>query len=338
MLKDVAVWEERVDTQDPLGIVFWNTQPDITRELLLRGLAKLEDETNAPLEYQEAQIDAKGAGRGQWDSERGKTQEPNPSAETNTSTPLMDTLKNAATWWGGGSATAITLYGIWKFFIGLSRRRRVPLLFLGASSAGKTWLWARIRDADITSDELKRIDKTDVTMREVASRPLPMGRYEIKPLYIDTPGGQPSWQAAELTRKRRFWGQKSVWILLLSTTRKAVTRDSSEEEKIDRDYINEQLGYLHLPLGLLGAPRVQRPKLIVIAVSKFDIFSSQDPSRDASKEAKEKLQELFSPHIRRINGECNNVSVECKVEFCSALEGWNTEVVNRHISKVLFPG
>lgn len=322
-LPSIQVWEQKIGTQDPMHLMYWTREPDITYELLRSGYARLRDERSATQIYKEAQFAAKNARLGMWNL-------PHPKPD----------WERLLTLYGGIGAVLAGLSAVLAFVLQIYRRRKVPLLFLGPSSVGKTWLWARIRDADISHDDLMRLDRTDVTMRESASEALPMGRYEVKPIYIDTPGGQQGWQASELLRKHWLFPRRVVWILLLSTTRlKAASRNSRDDEKIDRDYVSEQLGYLYLPLGFLAAPKAQKPSLVITVISKFDLFSERDPTTPEARPAKDQLESnVFGRHIAMIREECKRARVDFKLEHCSALNGWRTESINRHIRQVLFRG
>jgi hypothetical protein len=336
-LSNVEVWAEKVDAQDPMKTIYW-AEPDVTLELLRSGYARLKEPEKAPLKYQEAELDAKAGGRGLWDKNdqdsKGKEEAEEDGIDWSR---VKATMLQFILLYGGLGAVIAALLGIWGFTLRLLRRRRMPLLFLGLHAVGKTWLWTRIRKPEISHEELNEITRTDATMYDKLTAPEPLGRYELMPIYIDTPGGQPGMQTTEMLKKYWFVRQKSVWMIILSTTPLSeVTRASRDEDKVDREYISEQLGYLALPLGMLAARKTPKPAVIVVVISKFDLFCEFDPSSPDAQQAKDRLRGLFSRHVARMEEECSRVGVKFKVEFCSALRGWRTEILSRHIKDALF--
>ena len=224
--------------------IYW-AQPDVALELLRNGYARLKEQSSAPLAYQEAELDARAAGKGLWES---KASPPELINSGDSNWPDWPELKISILRWidlyGGISAVIGAIIATISIIIRFTRRRRMPLLFLGPQGVGKSWLWSRIRNPDIDEDALRKIPRTDSTKRPKNVNTEPMGPYVVTPIYIDTPGGQPGAQTTELLRKSRLVRQKVVWIITLSTTQEAVTHKSSEAEKIDNEYIYEQLGYL----------------------------------------------------------------------------------------------
>jgi hypothetical protein len=163
-----------------------------------------------------------------------------------------------------------------------------------------------------------------------------MGRYEVSPVYIDLPGGSPEHHINAILRRPLtgtglFSREVSVWIILLATTARAVTRSSSREEKIDELFIQQQLGYLNLPIGMLLADRVPKPQMVIIAISKSDLFSEKD-----ARDAEATIGGIFRMHIASVQKACAGRKIPSRVVYCSALEGWNTDVVLRCIESSVF--
>jgi hypothetical protein len=117
----------------------------------------------------------------------------------------------------------------------------------------------------------------------------------------------------------------------LATTARAVTRSSSREEKIDELFIQQQLGYLNLPIGMLLADRVPKPQMVIIAISKSDLFSEKD-----ARDAEATIGGIFRMHIASVQKACAGRKIPSRVVYCSALEGWNTDVVLRCIESSVF--
>jgi hypothetical protein len=105
---------------------------------------------------------------------------------------------------------------------------------------------------------------------------------------------------------------------------------------VQNDYINRQHGYLSLPVGMLLARKVPKPRMVVVAIGKVDLFSEHDLMRVEGGKARTRLDELFRPHLALVKDACSRAGVPFKVEYCSALEGWRTESIMRHIQDRLF--
>jgi hypothetical protein len=333
-IRGITIWQRKLDITDPLGKIYW-VKPDLTLELLREGYAQLDDPQQSVIPYQETENDARSVGKGMWSGDRATTAgSPFTESEiTNYVHTLGKFLLDGIAFWGGLSAVLITIGLAWRYL----HRRPIPILLLGVDSSGKTWLWASINDPNIShQDFLSLRTRTTVTQVRVAEKRKPMGRYELRPVYIDTPGGSPGSQTMELLKRRRFSYPKCVWVIVLSTTRQDVNYSNSESEKIAVDYIAEQLGYLALPLGMLMAPRTPKPEMVIAAISKFDLFSMHDPTDPLSSQAQEQLSSLFSKHTERLSEACKRAGVPFGWVTCSALKHWKTDRILTYIEKALF--
>lgn len=242
---------------------------------------------------------------------------------------------------------AIGFYGgaeALKFIKAWLNRRRVSLIMLGLPATGKSWLWKRLSDPEITQDDLREI-KTSDSVQKKERGSLPMGHYEIIPEFIDTPGGRPDEQLDNiLNLKRQKWlhrklaQRKIIWIIMLSTTPNAsVQRENTWDEKIDREYIAKQEGFLALPLSVLSSSRTVKPQMVITCIGKFDLFADHPPHDSSSQKVKEHLGKLFQKHIDKIAHECEKQDVPFKSIFCSALmkEG-DCDRVLKEIQRALF--
>jgi hypothetical protein len=327
---DLSIWRKKLGVRDPTNIIYFS-RPNLKTVLLKEGLATLKDPASASADDRTAQLMAKLGKKGLWAEISLVPLRRAAPPKEKTKAIGVEEIKSAIALWGGIAAVIATLIGIGRLVYKLTRRRKVPLLFLGVRGVGKTWLWSRMINPDISVEELNKIETSNEVRIRRASKPEPMGRYEVTPKYIDTPGGMPGQQVTELM------GRKRVWIIILSpNSNKAVTIESREDLKVNSQYVAEQFGYLSLPLGLMASPKAKKPTLVILAISKVDLFSTVDPSRREFEEAKKKLSRIFSRHIAAIKDECDRRGIPHQVEYCSALLGWRTESVLRHVKGALF--
>lgn len=331
-LNNVRLWSG-IDQTDPLDGFYSRSEPDWTLEFLERGLAQLEDYSSAPTSHRAAQQAAREARLGIWASDVAAGPAP-PERVLD-----WNRIREWVVLYGGLGAVIVALIAIFRLVRRVIRRRRVYLIFLGPQSTGKTWLWTRIINPKVSRQTLEQIKQSPRRDLLKGPRPEVMGRYEVRPIYIDLPGGKPGEHLMELLTNKRLRPRKHVWIITLSTTpRQDVTKDSSETDKVDRDYISEQRGYIALPLAVLQARKIRRPAMVIVAITKFDLFADREPNDPSSEPARIFLAQLFAEHIKRIKNECAGRKVPYALEFCSALVGWSVPDLSHDIRDALFPG
>lgn len=311
--------------------------------LLTRGLAKLRDPSTAPKNLKDAELWAKNRKIGIWAVAQATspkspppTTPPNPVAKP-PGRPLGETIVYWVRELGGYLAVLTALIAVVGWLARTLRRTKVTILFLGPQSAGKTWLWARFKDPEISRTELSKYLQSSSLERSRAHVPEIMGRFEVTPAYVSVPGGQPGLHLEQLLHRRWFSRTKSICVLTLSTTPSELARfEGSKDSKIDKDYISEQLGYTALPLAVITARKVPKPAMVLVVITKFDLFSGREPNHRDSAGACAELQQLFSQHITRVQNACKKHSIPNKVVFCSATEGWGMQDFQRHIKNGLF--
>ena len=156
-------------------------------------------------------------------------------------------------------------------------------------------------------------------------------------MYVTVPGGQPGIHLDELLTRRWLVRTKSIWIITLAPTRdRSVAKADSDAKKVDLTYVAEQLGYIALPLGGITSKHSPKPAMVLVVVTKFDLFSDHDASNPSSAQALQYLERTFSAHIKRVQDACAQRDLQFHVEFCSAWEGWRVEALLRHIKHSLF--
>jgi len=324
-LKDVSVWPALNNKADPIANIYFYT-PDLEVIFLEKGFAKLNRTVGSSEAYRAAQAKAKDAKIGWWAAPSGSP----PLESLPPPTSSVEWLPLIALW--GGIGTFLGSLG-WviskaiKFF----RRRKIPILFLGTGGVGKSWIWIKMVNPDADLDELKKIGVSDAVREAKAQIPENFGKYLLTPVYIDTPGRMAGEQAQQLFKRKRVW-----LIVLAPTADDSITPSSPDPQKIDREYVARQLGYLTLPLGLLASKKIPKPTLVIIVFAKFDLFSVSAPDKPDSGEAKVLINEILRDHKAAIEHECNSAKIPVLTEFCSAREGWRTEGLMRQIKRSLF--
>jgi hypothetical protein len=164
-----------------------------------------------------------------------------------------------------------------------------------------------------------------------------MGRFEVRPVYVAEPGGMAEKHLGELLVSRWRRPSKHVWIVAFSTTPdRSVTRVESLQTELDHEFIGEQLGYLNLPLAVLGLPRRRRPALVIATIAKFDLYSEHEPNSRQAANQRAALEHVFGRHVSRLKDACDAKRVPFKLEITSAARGWRVESMSRHIKETLY--
>jgi len=341
---ELEIWDKKLNTKDSIGLIYWG-EPDWKRVLLEKGLARIKNDASLTDGYSDIEKQAKNERNGMW----AELMPPLPQPSKGWIDKIIgfvgwqkyeQRLRNFKEWLVGflGLSTLVALVKLIKTW---EKRRKVKLKLIGLSSTGKSYLWHRLLDPEITESELLKTlghRKSDDARRK-ATRSKAMGRYEITPIYYDTPGSKPGVQTAVMLEGSRGfqWLNKSIWMIMLATTPDhTISRSSPEEEKIDRDYISEQLGNLNSPVGLLASGKISPPKMVIVCIGKFDLFADNHPADSSSRDIIAELEGLFRQHIMRVENECKAKRIPSEVIFCSATKGWGTNDILRLIEKALF--
>jgi hypothetical protein len=337
-ISDLTVWDKA--DHETVFNTFYYTSQDLRILLLQTGYAKLNDSSRATPNEVQAQEKAQSAGMGMW------KKAPSPSP-TNYPSPGHDGSrwvewnKYWSLLWQAfvilASVGIIGAVGRWlykKFYI----QRRVKLLLIGEPSSGKTSLQLTLIDPHISKNELLNTKMSKAVLEKKGHKHIPRGKFEILPRVTDVPGaaygsvwdevlGHPSHALVILICPYRFNG---------------VAKDGSKQllsvaADIDRQYIDMQLGYVQAYVeGLLGAKRTKKPKMVILFISKFDLFSKTPPDDSASDQITKQLNGVFNSHINSAKSAAQKASVPCEVLIGSAVEKWNTEAVLTAVAKALY--
>lgn len=320
--------------------------PDFKLILLEKGYATLKTQKKHSAIYSKAQEDAEKAHVGIWKLPTLPSQKPTPESASNSNNFNWSQFFG---WLIGIIFTVVSLFGgsaLIEYFNRWKRRNRVSLILVGRPATGKSWLWSRLIDPTISDAEQLRIMRNPQTKKKISCQAKLMGPYEITPVYTDVPGGDPGQQVDAFFQGKKVNNgldrflkpNKSVWIIMLSTTPdEQVTFSSNDNLKIDRSYIDQQLGHLDLPIGIIKSNDTPSPCMVILCMSKFDLFSSTPPNIDQnSKNAQSMLSNTFGKHIEAIKDTCKGKGIPFEIIFCSASkENWGAEKILGYVERAL---
>lgn len=316
---------------------------DVAREVLANGIAKISNPKEVPVIYRKAEDEARSNGKGLW---------PMPRWWETTSVQVLLAL-------GGfvGLGGFAEFYNLLK---GFRNRKSIVVLFMGRPSTGKSWVWARLEDPEISRSVLEGIDKTE-GMRKGEFPLLMRGEYTLLPTCIDTAGNDPATIVRESLTPRRWFNhlqrwtfpKKYIWLIMLSTVeRKGVARNSPDSEKVNDIFIAEQLGYMDLPKGLIQANGGRGPIAVFFCITKVDLFFDSNPKAgsmsDRDRAEFKQLSNRFDPHINAVKAisseEDKREAKEDRrdpifyVVYISAAEGWGLDILERKMNECIFQG
>ena len=338
-LSDLELSSEALGNQ-PLRIVIYGNVRKFKVILLKRGLAKLKDESSANAQLKSAQDYSRAKGIGLWKSVAAASDpskpKPPPTIDWNA---IWKSVSRFVAAYGGYAAAIGTIMAGIQLLRLYRKKRKLYLLFLGVRSSGKTTLFKRIFYPTERPSECDKPRTTLATTRERSKEQINWGDFVVTPEYIDTAGGKVGEQATEMLQRddwlqRLIRPSRYVWLIVLATTNKNVSKNDTFDNKVDNGFIREQLGYLALPLGLLQAKDTHKPDMVFVCLSKFDLFSDADPDNESACTALRQIENLFVQHVNRIKEHSNTIPVQ--VEICSACEGWRTHSIRDSIERKLY--
>lgn len=349
-LDGLEVFPDAIGT-DPINVLYWE-RPDFKRVLLRQGLARLREGAPAEVTHVAAQDSARVEGRGWWvrslpaQADGGGAADSLASSDSLASTGGIDEVgtprQRDFSWIWKGLVAAVTAFGgyglsqiLWTWF----HRHKVRLILLGEPATGKSWFWHRMINPQISEFDLGEAHRNQ-GVGVASAEYMRVSKYTLVPEFIDVPGRQTGEQLSQLIDKRRFRfirlllsPQKRIWIIFLSPSRNGTAADP---EAIDSVYVGEQLGYLSLPEGVLASPKTSKPNMVIMCITKFDLFSEHHPNDSASGKAKATVKNIFQKHISRIQEECKAKRVPFATVVTSARRGWGIESVERYIKTALY--
>ena len=343
---------------------YYRQPPDWGYELLRRGFARIRADTTLSQYYHQVQDSARIKRLGLW---RQLGRQTGSARDSDSTQSTVDTAHSKST---ADSATAIVkrterpkwvgtllkiLLGAFAAFSGYEfftfigdwfRRYRVTLILLGEPASGKSWLWHKLLDSNFSERDLEKLGRNP-DVQSGRGDLMVGGLYTVVPQFVDLPGRQTGEQLSKLIDRRRFRfirfllvPQKRIWIIFLAPVGDAGAPVSEGGSGLvgtmDPKYVAEQLGYLALPEGVLASKDTPKPEMVIMCISKFDMFSAFPPDDSQSKPAAQKLESDFRDHITRIKRACATKGVPFEVLLTSARKGWGVDDVQRRIHTALF--
>ena len=82
----------------------------------------------------------------------------------------------------------------------------------------------------------------------------------------------------------------------------------------------------------------KKPRIILLYISKFDLFSPYHPNDSNSEKITEQVELLFSDHIAFIESEAKKMGVPFKLVVGSSTKKWHTKELIEHIVHELYKG
>lgn len=308
-----------IGQQDPLNLYFYYPE-SIKLELLEKGMATLRDRAKATPEEIEAQEKAT----------------PPPAVVTPPEPGAWDRIKKyCQDVWEKFWKLILLLASLGilapigaKIYRETRIKKRMELLFAGDQAAGKSALFERLRNPTVSRYIIEHLLGTE-DIRPHKGRPFPVGRYEVFPQFFDTPGSKPS---LNIQKKKEFFASRVLVYVLAPSEKPGQDLKSSEALM----YRSRQLGYMKVFLEVVLLTQLTvKPKIVVLFVNKFDLFSAHNPNDSQARIAIKEAQAMFSEHINLFNLVARQAELKPNIEFGSALEDWNCDKVKTHIEEAL---
>ncbi|MEZ5380506.1 MAG: GTPase domain-containing protein [Microthrixaceae bacterium] len=249
-------------------------------------------------------------------------------------------VQGAKVWFTDNQQLIISLAGlpfIWwlaQWLWQLKYRRRARVVFVGMPAAGKSELMTAWLEG--TAHNLGASPTTRVKVSKNTPS-IPMGRFVVKSVLVDTAGSNPAQIRSQLIQSGMF--AKRVVVLVMSPT----PRDSLEEFPngpdeveglVDMSYVREQSGYGYLVRALVGDFEA-RPHAIICFVSKFDLFSDARPYDKNGESVRSALDAIFFDHQKSIEKTCKGSKCRTTWIYGSSKLGWEVERLRNEIVKAV---
>lgn len=207
-------------------------------------------------------------------------------------------------------------------------KKRMELLFAGDQAAGKTALFERVRNPNVSRYVLEQLTATE-KMHPHKGKPFPVGKYEIFPNLFDSPGSKP---ALNFKQKKALFASRVLVYVLAPSDKPG--QDLASREALE--YRSRQLGYMKVFLEvMLLADVVIKPKTVCLFINKFDLFSPHSPEDSQARMAVKDAQTMFSEHIKLFQLVAKQAGLKPNFEFGSAFENWNCDKIRIHIEQAL---
>lgn len=190
--------------------------------------------------------------------------------------------------------------GIIAFFarilIQFLRTKRKKIFFGGANSAGKTTMSQYLMNPDASREDLIHKEPSQILSEERIIRDDTNRKLTLKAVVVDSPGHELEHIIDELslTLRARIFRKKYAVIIIV-----APTKAYNIHNKIDRDYINDQLITISkLWSAVLKAKRTVKPQTVTLFINKLDLYDD-----------KEGMISEFSEHRKQLEKICNESNI-----------------------------
>lgn len=166
---------------------------------------------------------------------------------------------------------------------------------------------------------------------------IPKGKFEILPELADIPGaafgtvwdsllGSYNHALVTVVAPQKFNGVQDGQVKIIDIA-----------TNFDQRYVDIQLGYMQAYVeGGLGASATKKPRVLIMFVSKFDLYSKLPPYDSAAEKIKEKVLDIFADHINSARSAAKKAGVPFELIVGSSVEKWNTGQVLEAVTTVLY--
>ena len=308
--------------------------------LLRKGYAKITSE-KASQEEREAQREAKLDKEGMWDILE--------NFKNYTAINYKNNLTLVVTIFYSMIFSIITSFGFIVWTKKKRNEKKIKISVIGEPGSGKTALVKNIIDPGISPDNLLHIEPSRAMEIKPGNNSLyiPMPPYEFMLEIYDNPGKNNSyiWEFF-FTRNdslvdKIFNSNHYVLIIVLSAFSDNGLPKGSERpkvmgiDKIKKDYIDRQLGYLDVVSGAIKTGVTKKPKAIIVFITKFDLFSDHPPHDSASTEIKNEVNKIFADHIDILSTAAEQNSIPYETIIGSPVRKWNVDSIVHNVATKL---
>lgn len=316
-------------------IFFASDDATLRISLLRSGYVELIDPDLASETEQAAQENAREALRGLWGSPAPDRQ--NLPAESPRDVigdrmgQLVKFVKDRAAALGG--LLFAGGFVVWACQAAVQKRheRKVEALVIGLPAVGKSAFVEAWRDNSVSPGDMLGLAPTIVKSTATHGRPIVAGRYELYPTVTDTPGSKPGVALDLMLRRRRRPFRKHILVLVLSPT------TSFHGTAFDEKFIRIQEGFVSSFVeALLTAKKVRKPALLLVYVSKFDLYSHAAPRDSSSRATLATITDAFKPHLGALRQTCERERIPFREVYGSSVKRWGFAEVGEEIKVALY--
>lgn len=230
---------------------------------------------------------------------------------------------------------------MWQGIVHLYKRiaiqRRVRLLIIGFSGAGKTAICLRILDPDVAKEAIQNVSPSVRTEKLEKNECIREGRYEIYPILKDVRGPEFETIWDELA-SRTFLHYHTAMLLSLAPTNRLTSPDSPALQADDEKFLDRQFVFCQFIAGFLNSKLGPKPRIVIIFLGKFDLLAKHGPADTSSQNSRKAIEGLFANHVDIMKAAGRKAKIPVEVIVGSALNNWNVEWIIKTIGKELYSG